>query len=197
MKYLSVKPLILLAFAWPLLLSSCTDDSIPEAENEEESITDIILTFTPAAGGETVMAVASDPDGEGPEERIVEDIVLAPNTTYILNIGLENALAGTSITEEVEEEAGEHVFLFSWTEGIFTNPTGDGNTDNRNDALNYLDMDSNSLPLGLETSWTTGDPATGTFRLVLKHQPGSKTVSSGINVGETDADVSWPVLIAE
>lgn len=191
------KLLTLLAFALPLLFSSCKDDSVPEAENEEEVITDVILTFTPADGGETVTALASDPDGEGPQEMTVEDIALNPNTTYILTIALENNVAGESITEEVEEEADEHIFLFSWTEGIFSNPTGDGNIDNRNDALNYIDMDTNGLPLGLETSWTTGNPATGNFRLVLKHQPGSKTVSSGINTGETDVDISWPMVVAE
>lgn len=197
MKTQFFKSLALLAFAFPLLFSSCKDDSVPEAENEEEVITDITLTFTPASGGETVTAIASDPDGEGPQEMTVEDIVLNPNTAYIMTIALENSIAGESITEEVEEEADEHIFLFSWTEGIFSNPTGDGNIDNRNDALNYIDMDTNGLPLGLETSWTTSNPATGTFRLVLKHQPDSKTVSSGINTGETDVDISWPIVVAE
>lgn len=197
MKTQSAKFLILLAFAFPLLLSSCNDDSVPEPENEEEVITDVTLTFTPAGGGETITAVSTDPDGEGPLDRTTEEIVLNPNTTYILTIALENSLADENITEEVEQEADEHIFLFSWTEGIFSNPTGDGNIDNRNDAVNYMDMDVNSLPLGLETSWTTGTSATGNFRLVLKHQPDSKTVSSGINTGETDVDITWPIQIVE
>lgn len=197
MKTQSAKFLILLAFAFPLLLSSCNDDTVPEPENEEEVITDVTLTFTPAGGGETITAVSTDPDGEGPLDRTTEEIVLNPNTTYVLTIALENSLADENITEEVEQEADEHIFLFSWTEGIFSNPSGDGNIDNRNDGVNYMDMDVNSLPLGLETSWTTGTQATGNFRLVLKHQPDSKTVSSGINTGETDVDITWPIQIVE
>lgn len=198
MKTQSAHFLFLLAFAFPLFFSSCKNDSVPEPENEEEVITDITLTFTPAAGGgEIATALSSDPDGEGPQNRTTEEIVLNPNTTYVLSIELENSIAGESITGEVEQEAEEHIFLFSWTEGIFSNPTGDGNIDNRNDAVNYIDTDTNGLPLGLETSWTTGTSATGTFRLVLKHQPDSKTVSSGMNVGETDVDITWPLTVVE
>lgn len=197
MKRSFIKSLSFLAFASTFLLGSCDDDSVPAAENEEEVITDILLTFTPAGGGNPLTALSSDPDGEGPAERVTEDITLAPNTTYILTIELENKIAGESITEEVRAEANEHLFLFSWADAIFSNPTGNGNIDNRTDPVNYLDTDSQGLDLGLETSWTTADPATGNFRLVLKHQPDSKTVSSGINVGETDVDISWDVLVAE
>lgn len=191
------KSFFFLALASTFLLGSCDDDSVPAAENEEEVITDVLLTFTPAGGGNAVTALSSDPDGEGPGERVTEDIVLAPNTTYILTIELENKIAGESITEEVRAEADEHLFLFSWTDAIFSNPTGDGNIDNRTDPVNYLDTDSQGLDLGLETSWTIADPATGNFRLVLKHQPDSKTVSSGINTGETDVDISWDIIVTE
>ncbi|MDQ3394846.1 MAG: hypothetical protein M3512_12145, partial [Bacteroidota bacterium] len=45
---------------------------------------------------------------------------------YTLKLDLQNSIAGESIAEEVEEEAGEHMFFFGWTSGLFSDPTGDG-----------------------------------------------------------------------
>lgn len=189
-------------FLWaaflPFLISSCGDDDVPEAENEEEIITDVTLTFTPEPGGDatTVTASAQDPDGEGPEDiQVTEDINLQANTTYTLTIDLQNSIENESITEEIDEEDGEHMFFFGWTNDLFSNPAGDGNIDNRPDAVVYNDQDDSGLPLGLETTWTTGDAATGTFRMVLKHQPDIKTETSTAQDGETDVDLTWDVIV--
>ena len=79
--------------------------------------------------------------------------------------------AASDNTSQVEEEAAEHMFFFAWTGDVFSDPTGDGNADNRADDVNYSDQDAGGLPLGLSTEWTTGDASAGTFRVVLKHQP--------------------------
>lgn len=185
----------LMAFASLFLcLTSCSDDDEPEIENETEIITDVLLTFT--GGGEVLTASAQDSDGQGIEDiAVLGDIELKANTTYELAITLENSVANESITEEVENEAFEHMFFFSFTDGIFSNPEGDGNYDDRDDAINYEDKDINDLPLGLETSWTTGDAGTGTFRVVLKHQPDLKTTTSGSTDGESDIDLTWDIVI--
>lgn len=188
-----------------LFVSSCSDDDAPAAENEEEIITDVKLTFTPAEGGTPIVAAAQDPDGEGPEDlEIISQIVLAANTEYNLSIEVENSVAGESITKEIEAEADEHMFFFSFSNDIFSNPTGDGNIDAREEnAVLYLDEDNAGLPLGLLTSWTTGeawgtpeDPASlGTFRVVLKHQPNIKSASSTANDGGSDITLTWDVTI--
>lgn len=167
----------------------------PEPENESEIITTVRLTFTPVTGGQAVVVEASDPDGEGPESIVTNSFTLAANTNYTLGIEFEDDINGEDITEEVKEEADEHLILFSWTEGMFTNPTGNGNIDNRVDPVNYLDFDGDNLELGIETEWTTAEASTGEFRLVLKHQPGLKTETSGINDGESDVDVTFPFVI--
>lgn len=189
--------LILIALAF---FSSCDDDD-PEKENVPELITKATLTFTPIGGGSVVTATATDPDGEGVQDITVDGpINLSASTSYTLTLALINELAEPSdpeynITDEVEEEADEHMFFFAWTNDVFTDPAGDGNIDNRADDVNYEDEDSNSLPLGLETSWTTATASSGTFRIVLKHQPDLKSASSGSSVGETDLDISFTIDI--
>jgi len=179
-----------------MVLAGCDDDA-PEAENEEEIITDVTLTFTPDGGGTAVVAAAKDADGEGPGDlAVISDITLDSGTTYTLTLDLQNSIEQESITEEIEEEDDEHMFFFEWTSGLFTNPTGDGNigAGNRADPVNYEDTDGTN-PVGLETSWTAGAAATGTFRVILKHQPDIKTASSNSTDGESDIDITWNITI--
>ena len=101
------------------------------------------------------------------------------------------------LTEEIEEEGDEHIFFFSFTNNIFSNPTGDGNIDARAHTINYNDQDVNSQPIGLSTTWTTAAENTenNTFRVVLKHQPGSKSATSTTGDGSTDIDQTWTIKI--
>lgn len=190
----SIKKMPLFILGIGLLGFVSCDNDVPEAEDEEEIITDVTLTFTSAAG--TVTASAQDPDGEGPESiEVSGSIDLAPNTEYILTLALENSVEGESITEEIEEEDEEHMFFFAFTEGLFSDPAGNGNVDARSDVVNYNDADANGFPVGLSTTWTTGDAAEGTFQLILKHQPDLKSASSGSTVGSSDVDLTWNVTI--
>lgn len=181
-------------------ISGCDDDD-PKKEDTPELITKATLTFTPSGGGTAVVVSATDPDGEGVQEIEVDGpINLAAGTSYTLTIALINGLADPSdaeynITEEVEEEADEHMFFFGWTNNVFSDPEGDGNIDNRNDDVNYEDEDSNGLPLGLETSWTAGTASSGTFRVMLKHQPDLKSASSTSSTGESDLDIEFTINI--
>ena len=170
------------------------DPEAPPCENEEEIIDQITLTFTPTDGGDPVVAIASDPDGPGPQDLVTEDIFLSENTEYELSLKLENTIEGEDITEEIREEDEDHQFYFAWTENLFSDPAGDGNIDNSSDAVNYNDQDDNNLPVGLSTNWTTAASMnSGTFRLVLKHQPGIKSATSTVEDGGTDLDITWNV----
>lgn len=188
------KNLFLLSlFAVGSMLVGCNTDS-PEEENEEEIITDVTLTFT--SGVSTLVFTATDPDGEGPQELTVDGpINLAAGTEYDLSIEFYNSVEGEDITEEVEKEGDEHMIFFGFTSGLFSSPTGDGNISGRANPINYEDQDVNGLPIGLNTSWTTGAAASGTFRVVLKHQPGIKNASSSANDGESDVDIIWSINI--
>lgn len=183
------------------LLTSCDDDDDPVKEDTPELITKATLTFSPSAGGTAVTATATDPDGEGVQDIEIDGpINLADNTTYTLTIQLINELADPgdaeyNITEEVEEEGDEHMFFFSWTNDVFSDPSGNGNVDNRADDVNYSDEDINGEPIGLETSWTTAGASSGKFRVVLKHQPDLKTATSGSDAGETDIDIEFDINV--
>ncbi|MFT4567564.1 MAG: hypothetical protein ACI9FN_002531, partial [Saprospiraceae bacterium] len=172
-----------------------------EHEEEEEVINQVTLTFTPDNGEEAVVAAWFDADGEGVGNPTIDEIDLEEGVTYGLSMTLTNTLGSEpeDITAEIMEEADEHMFFFSFTDGIFSNPTGDGNTDSRMDPLNYDDMDANGNPIGLSTTWTAGEHTEneGVFNVILKHQPGLKTATSDATVGGTDIDITFPLHIIE
>ncbi len=177
--------------------TGCSDKDVPDAENEEEIITKVQLIFSPTEGA-PVVVTALDPDGDGPEDIAPSGpIVLAPDTEYELFIKLENTISDEDITEEVEAEGDEHLFFFGFSEGIFESPTGDGNVDQRADVVNYLDKDVDNLPIGLITAWITGESGSGTFRVILKHQPGIKSATSESTDGESDVDITWTLNIQD
>ncbi len=181
-------------------LSSCKKDD-PKPENIPEAITKVTLTFTPT-GGAPVVVTATDPDGDGPKPRTLSGLInLVKNVSYTLTITLINELAKPTdpeynVTEEVEEEGDEHIFFFAWTNNTFSNPTGNGNVDNRNDPLNYKDTDAKGQPIGLTTDWTTiNATSSGTFKVILKHQPDIKSATTTSNDGETDLDVTFDLAV--
>ena len=200
-KYAAVKFLVVSTAMLSLVLLTSCDDDDPVREDTPELITKATLTFTPSGGGVAVVASATDPDGEGVQDIEIDGpINLSDNTTYTLTIQLINELADPAdpeynITEEVEEEGDEHILFFSWTNNVFSDPTGNGNIDNRTDDVNYNDEDVNGQPIGLETTWTTAGVSSGKFRVVLKHQPELKTATSSSDTGETDLDIEFDMNV--
>ncbi len=191
---------------WIMILSifvfaACTEAEAPEEENEVEIFTDVELIFT-AEDGTVVRALAEDPTGGlGINSSFtVEPITLKANTTYILTFELLNRLVSPveDVQEEIKEEDDEHQLFFEFTTNAFSSPAGNGNIQNRDGAINYLDFDRNGLPLGLRTSWTTAGPRTdATFRVWLAHQPGVKTATSSAQDGDVDFDITFPLTIVE
>ena len=183
-----------------LLLAFGCEVEDPGRENVPELITQVRLTFTPSVGN-PVVVTATDPDGEGVQDVQVDSpIALDGMKSYLLSVTLTNGLAQVSdpeydVTEEVEEESHEHIFFFSWTNDVFSDPLGNGNIDSRSDPINYEDKDINGLPLGLQTLWTTGVATSGDFRIVLKHQPDLKSETSESSIGETDLDITFPIVV--
>ena len=185
------------------LLTACEDDDeAPAAENEEEVITDVTLTFTNSAdANDVVTASAQDPDGAGVQPLEIQDeITLTSGATYTLGLEILNALDPDDpedIGEEIDEEDEAHQFFFAFTDGAFSDPDGDGNVDDSSDPINYNDEDDNGNPVGLSTTWTAGDPLEdGSFQVRLQHQPPVdgqpvKTATSGVDDGEADFELEF------
>ena len=192
------KPLYSISFIFFLflmVLPSCNDTDVPSAENEEEVIDVVRLTFSSATANPLIFE-ARDPDGEGTTNFAIPLIKLQDSTTYQLTIQVENSVTKEDITSEIALEGDEHMFFFSFTEDIFIAPAGDGNIDNRNDELFYNDKDLNENPVGLSTLWATGAiTANAVFRVLLKHQPGIKSEGSTAANGETDIDLEFAIEI--
>jgi hypothetical protein len=189
-----------LALVLGFLIAGCESND-PQKEDTPELITKAVLTFTPVGGGTAITATASDPDGEGVKDIAVDGAInLTAGASYTLTLSLINELAEESspeydITGEVEEEGAEHMFFYGWTGDVFSDPTGNGNIDNRADVVNYEDEDIAGEPIGIVTSWTAAASGSGTFRVVLKHQPELKTSTSGADTGETDLDIEFEINV--
>ncbi len=199
--------IIILFISIPILFLCSCKKSDPTPENVPELITKATMTFTPTSGsaGIPVVVTATDPDNIGAQDIKVDGAIgLTKGISYTLSIQLVNELykttePGYDVSKEIENQSYEHQFFFSWSTGLFSNPTGDGNIDNRNDPLNYGSMlDKNGLPVGLTTNWTTSStPTTGgnSFRILLKHQPDIKSKTSTSGDGESDLDLTFTISV--
>ena len=161
---------------------SCSDD--PEATNEEEVITTVLVTLQPTEG-ETVTLTWDDInlDAVVDESEIVVSDNLVPGTSYAATIQLLNKSGNSevNITDEVQKEAEDHIFCFTvTTAGI---------------SITNLNKDKNELPLGITSVWTnTSAKTAGTVTITLRHQPGVKTGDCP-GAGDTDASITFPVNV--
>jgi hypothetical protein len=195
--------LLAILFSVITIIGCSNDDDIaPEEENEVEIFTDVTLIFTNTAdNSDVVRASAQDPDGTGIQElQILDAITLAADTEYTLTYEILNALDPSdveNIGDEILEEDNEHQFFFSFTENVFSDPTGNGNIDAAADPINYNDADENGNPVGLSSAWTTAGTASseGSFTVRLQHQPDVKTATSGSNDGDTDFELTFALTI--
>ena len=165
-------------------LQSCGNDDDPMFENEEELITDVILTLTPNGGGDPVKLLFNDPDGEiGSKPPSITGGTLQNGITYTGDISLLNNSDGDSedVTIEVKAEGDEHLFCYTPSEiGV---------------VITRTDNDVKNLEIGIKTSWVVGSTTgTGMVKVILKHQPGGIKDGS-CEPGDTDVEIDFPITI--
>ena len=124
-------------------------------------------------------------DGEGSNPPTVVNGVLAANTTYtgVLSLLNETVTPPENIGEEIETEAEDHQFFFALNETV-------------NATIDYADEDGNGNPLGMATSFVTGDVSTGALVITLKHlptKPNNGTLEDA--GGVTDVQVNFDITI--
>lgn len=179
-----------------LLVGACSDD--PKPTNEEELITTLRVTLVPRNEGQTVTLEFYDEDGDGSIAPVYtynpstgEGSLgrLAANTVYDATIQFLNETENPAenITEEIEEEADDHLICFTESLTGLTIEYADSEAD-------YLTGGSSRV-VGLSTTWTTtAATGQGTVVLALRHQPGTKTGSCP-GSGDTDVEVTFNVSI--
>ena len=171
-----------------LFFTACEKED-PIVPNEEELITTLIYTLTPAGGGTPVVFSFQDLDGDGGNAPIIVNGTLAANTTYagVLLLLNETETPAESISEEVEEEADKHQFFFS-VSGVDA-------------TVSYADADGNGNPIGLASTVVVGAvSSSGTLVITLRHEPAKS--ASGVSAGditnaggETDIEVTFDVTV--
>lgn len=183
--YLFNKSLIGLLVAAPFFVG-CDDDSDgPTPDESNEQITTVRYVLTPTSGGASITVQYRDPDGDGGTAPTIGTLTLAPNTTYTGRLTLldETKSPAEDITREIQDESDEHLFVFT--------PTG------TNVTVTITDRDAKNLPIGLQTQVVTGTAnaagSTGTLRVVLRHQPGTKDGTP--TSGDTDVEVNFPTEV--
>jgi hypothetical protein len=180
--------------------------------DENEVISLVELTFTPASGGMPLVFEFNDPDGDGGISGISDKIELAANTEYTLRVRFLNSLATPpeDITEEVKDEAEDHfVFVLGDVTGpasmafpaLVTHAYADHESDYGTNAV------GDDLPVGLVNTITTKNTSSGKLRLILRHLPAlnakpQKTgelpqlLAKGEDLpGNVDVDVSFELVV--
>ncbi len=171
-----------------MILSSC-DTKDPVVPNEEELITTLIYTLTPASGVDPIVLTFKDLDGDGGQTPVISGGTLLANTAYkgILQLSNDQASPVINISEEIKTESDVHQFFFNTSVGL-------------NLAVSYYDVDAAGKPLGLATKIQTGNSSSGKLTVTLRHDPNKS--ASGVaqgNItnagGETDIEVSFDLVI--
>ena len=170
-----------------IVTASCDkgDDITPEPVNEEEVITTLTVTLTPASGTAIVLK-SFDDDGDGPNSpELTVSGSLVTNTVYSGAIELLNELESPAedITDEVNEESDEHQFVFTLS----------GLSDV---VIDNLNTDTNGMPLGTTFNLTTGAAESGTLTFTLRHEPTKPNNGTLAEVaGDTDIEVTFDVVV--
>ncbi len=209
-----IKPFAIGLIAMSVLAFACKKDEKtntpappPPPTNEEELITTFKLYLNSST--DSLVYSFKDPDGEGgipafygpgtttASTQSDSIIILQPNTSYTATlVFLDESKSPTdTISHEIEEEADEHMVFFNQTNPSAL-PNASVSVSGTNLNITYLDNDGASppLPLGLITTWQTGNTAgKATLTIDLKHQPGSKNGTYA--PGDTDISVQFKVQI--
>ncbi|MDX1420240.1 MAG: hypothetical protein R3181_09760 [Rubricoccaceae bacterium] len=167
-----------------LAFAGCdTNEPDPIGPGEEELVTEVTLTLVNTAdASDTVTITASDPDGDGAGITFSPSrAALQAGATYDGSIELRDTINDEDITEEVEEEAEEHLFRYTLA------PSG---------SVTVTDEDANGFDVGLQFQVAVDAAAAGdgTLNVVLYHFDEEPKTGNDATSDEIDVDIDFPVM---
>jgi len=168
-----------------LFVSCSNDDDSPLPVNDEEVITTLTVTLTPSGGGTPVTLQKRDLDGDGPNAPVISvSGDLAAGTVYNGSIVLLNETEdpAENITEEVEEEADEHQFFYTFGSDLDI-------------TTEYMNFDGDGNPLGTEFTITTVMASSGALTFTLRHEPTKPNSGLSDAGGETDIEAIFNIAV--
>lgn len=169
-----------------LSVASCKKDdhtvTNPDDNQDVELITTLQVILNDSTGTiPTDTFTFRDLDGPGGQEpQVFDSIALKQSQTYFCSIRVLNESVSPSedITQEIQDEAQDHLFCF--------------NHPNGNMKVVLTDSDGN-YPIGLQSTWYTYAADHSSIQISLKHQPGIK--DGTCSPGETDIEIQFPLRI--
>ena len=185
------KLLLLPILAVALITSiSCTKEKEdPIIPNEGELITTVIYTLIDTVSLDTAIFTFRDIDGDGGIAPIIHNDTINANSSYLGSLQLLNESVSPSIniTSEILNEGEEHQFFYGIQSLL-------------NAQVEYRDSDALGNPIGLKTTFISGETCIGVLRVILRHEPDKygEGVSDGdiTNAGgETDIEVDFEISI--
>lgn len=173
-----------------LLFSIGCKKEKPEVPKENELITTLILTLINSENAsDSVVLRFFDIDGMGgiPPE-ITQAGTLRSGNSYSGSIILldESQSPPGDVNRDILATAKDHQFFFL--------------IDGLDIQITYKDFDADGLPLGLKIDMLTGNPSSGTLKIILRHYPNktAPNVSQGdiTNAGgSTDIESTFELEI--
>ena len=163
--------LLLTILSFLLLFSACKKEKVDEQEN--------LNVLKIRIGSSTF--VWSDTDGAGGAAPKIDTIKLTPNGSFSSELIIQDGSASPTkdFTLEIVAEKNDHLFIYKTTGGI---------------SVTDLSMDTNGKAFGQTATVKTTAVGSGSMNIILKHLP-NKSAMDPSTTGETDMDVSFPVVI--
>jgi len=176
------------------LFASCSDDdeTPPEAVEEEEAITRLVLTFTNQNDAADTVVLTWD---DANEDEVIDDGEktvtgqFSADGVYDAELGLFNLDEDFLDEDILADQAGidAHFFTYATTLDFTMARADDDNARSDNNKL------------GVKTVWTAGSTAgTGTISVSLYHESPSVDDSDGFGTAagdDTDIDISFDTEI--
>jgi hypothetical protein len=155
-----------------IILSACKKTAVDEQEN---------LNVLKIKIGSTTYTW-SDIDGAGGAAPKIDSIRLTTNGTFATDITIQDGSANPvkDFTPEIIAEKDAHLFIYKVTGATLT--------------VSDVSKDTKGKDFGQTAMFKTGAASVGTLQVVLKHNA-DKSASDPSKTGETDLDLTFPVVI--